>query len=304
MSNKFRRVNYLLFPGLTPLLLGLLIGCSNGTTENEKNINSQEEVNIIKSVAALGQLNPFGEVRILAAPNGLKGGTPRISKLLVTEGDTISKGEILAIFDNRYKIKANLEVEYSKLNQVLNKIAIQKREVNRYKKLLAKGAIASIVLDQTQDELLLLNDEKESLLSSIKAINVDLSQTQLVSPIDGIVLQIVSREGERSDSRGIVEVGSNHLMEALIEVYESDIENIKLGQLVTLISENGGFKGSLKGEVDLISPQVRQRRVLSTDPTGDADARIVEVRVKLDKVSAKMVSHLTGMRVIARFQPL
>ncbi len=304
MLNKLRRVNYFLFPGLTPLLLGLLIGCSSGSTENKKNTNIQVEVNIIKGVAALGQLNPFGEVRILAAPNGLKGGTPRISKLLVNEGDTISKGQILAVFDNQPKIKANLEVEHSKLNQVLNKVVIQKREVNRYKKLLSKGVIASVVLEGIQDELLLLNDKKESLFSSIKAINVDLSQTQLISPIDGIVLQIVSREGERSDSRGVVEVGSNHLMEALIEVYESDIDNIQLGQVVTLISENGGFKGSLNGKVDLISPQVRQRRVLSTDPTGDADARIVEVRVKLDKVSAKMVSHLTGMKVIARFQPL
>jgi HlyD family secretion protein len=43
--------------------------------------------------------------------------------------------------------------------------------------------------------------------------------------------------------------------------------------------------------------------VLSTDPTGDADSRVVEVRVKLDYASAKKVSHLTGMKVIARFQP-
>ena len=304
MLDKSRRASYLLLTGLTPLCFALIFGCSSRNIYNKTNVISNEEVEMIKSVAALGKLSPFGEVRILAAPNGLKGGTPRISKLLVNEGDTISKGEILAVFDNRPKIKANLEFENSKLNQVINKVAIQKREANRYKQLVDKGAIALSVLEKIQDELLLLNDEKESIFSNIKAINVDLSQTQLISPIDGVVLQIVSREGERSDSRGVVEVGSNHLMEALIEVYESDIENVNLGQVVTLISENGGFKGSLKGKVDLISPQVRQRRVLSTDPTGDADARIVEVRVKLDKISAKMVRHLTGMKVIARFQPL
>ena len=54
----------------------------------------------------------------------------------------------------------------------------------------------------------------------------------------------------------------------------------------------------------MISPQVRQRRVLSTDPTGDADSRVIEVRVKLDNLSAKKVSNLTGLKVIARFQPL
>ena len=61
---------------------------------------------------------------------------------------------------------------------------------------------------------------------------------------------------------------------------------------------------TLRGQVNLISPQVRQRRVLSTDPTGDADSRVIEVRVKLDDSSAEKVSNLTGMKVIARFQPL
>jgi HlyD family secretion protein len=72
---------------------------------------------------------------------------------------------------------------------------------------------------------------------------------------------------------------------------------------VRLTSENGGFQGSLAGRVSRISPQVRQRQVLSTDPTGDADARIVEVRVTLDPRDARRVSQLTGLKVIARLTP-
>ena len=52
--------------------------------------------------------------------------------------------------------------------------------------------------------------------------------------------------------------------------------------------------------VSRISPQVRQRQVLSTDPTGDADARIVEVRVQLAGADAQRVRQLTGLKVIAR----
>ena len=76
-------------------------------------------------------------------------------------------------------------------------------------------------------------------------------------------------------------------MEAIAEVYESDIGRIRLGQSATLISENGGFTGKLKASVVRISPQIRQRDVLSTDPTGDADARIVEVRLALNPEDAK-----------------
>ena len=101
-----------------------------------------------------------------------------------------------------------------------------------------------------------------------------------------------------------MEVGANQSMEALIEVYESDINRVNVGQVVSLISENGGFIGTLKGTVKRISPKISQRKVLSTDPTGDADARIVEVRVILDAQSALQVTKLTGMKVIARFDPL
>ena len=68
-------------------------------------------------------------------------------------------------------------------------------------------------------------------------------------------------------------------------------------------SENGGFNKILKGNVIRISPQVKQRKVLSTDPTGDADSRIVEVLVKLEKESVKFVQNFAGMKVIAKFFP-
>ena len=92
-------------------------------------------------------------------------------------------------------------------------------------------------------------------------------------------------------------------MEAVVEVYESDIGRVKTGMAARLSSENGGFRGTLAGRVSRISPQVRQRQVLSTDPSGDADARIVEVRVELDPADARRVRQLTGLKVIARLAP-
>ena len=294
----------ILFPlGITPLCVLLLSGCDNKNLEVNQSLMEVEVVDRIEGVAALGQLNPLGEVRKLASPNSGKGGTPRLSKLLIQEGDSIIKDQILAVFDNRPKLEANLKSAQANLNILMSEIRIKKREINRYQTLLEKGAVAEIVLDKMKDDLFISETKILKLKAAIDAINVDLEQTQLKSPIDGIVLQILVREGERPNSSGVINVGANQSMEALIEVYESDIDRVQMGQAVDLISENGGFNGSLSGQVTLISPQVRQRRVLSTDPTGDADSRVVEVRVKLDNSSAKKVSHLTGMKVIARFQP-
>ena len=300
---KYISFKFLFFLCVSPLCLLLISGCNNKDIEVNQNLDNNELVDRIDAVAALGQLNPLGEVRKLAAPNSGKGGTPRLSKLLIGEGDSVHKEQILAVFDNRPKLEANLKSAQANLNILMSEISIKKREINRYQTLVDKGAVARIVLDKMKDDLSISETRILKLKSAIDAIEVDLEQTQLKSPIDGIVLQILVREGERPNSSGVINVGANQLMEALIEVYESDIDRVQIGQAVDLISENGGFDGSLRGQVSLISPQVRQRRVLSTDPTGDADSRVVEVRVKLDNSSAKKVSHLTGMKVIARFKP-
>ena len=300
---KYLSSKSLFLLGFTPLCMILISGCNNKNLDSIKSVENTEVVDRIEAVAALGQLNPVGEIRELAAPNSSKGGIPRLYKLLIREGDSIVKDQALAVFDNRPKLEANLKSAKANLNILEREISIQKREINRYQTLVDRGAVALIVLDKMKDDLIISESRVLKLKSAIDAIKVDLDQTQLKSPIDGIVLQILVREGERPNSSGVMNVGANQLMEALIEVYESDIDRVKFGQDVELISENGGFSGSLKGQVSLISPQVRQRRVLSTDPTGDADSRVVEVRVKLDNPSAKKVSHLTGMKVIARFQP-
>lgn len=256
-----------------------------------------------EAVAALGQLEPAGDVRRLAAPVSGFGGTPRIDQLLVAEGDRLSKGQVVARFDNRAQIQADLAGVAARIRTLTAEIKLQEREVQRYTRAARVGAAALVLLDEKRDELLRLQGQQQQAMAEQRKLTADLAQSELRSPLDGRVLRIHSREGERPTSDGVMEVGASQAMEALIEVYESDINRVRTGQSVSLTSENGGFQGTLIGVVSAISPQVRQRQVLSTDPTGDADARVVEVRVKLDADSAQRVSSLAGMKVIARFRP-
>ena len=267
-------------------------------------IASQPELKtiLIESVAALGQLSPSGEVRRLAAPVSGFGGSPRLAKLLVVEGDFVKQGEVLAVFDSRPKILADLEIVRARIRTLEIKIRMQNREISRYKESALQGAIPIVMFENKEDELIKYQGQKEEALAEVNRLRVDLEQSELKAPEDGLVLRIHSRVGERPGNEGVLEVGASHSMEALIEVYESDIVRVKVGQKVSLISENGGFNGTLFGKVKRISPQVRQRKVLSTDPTGDADARVVEVRVVLDPSSSNAVRNLTGMKVIARFE--
>ena len=257
----------------------------------------------IESVSALGRLEPAGDVRKLAAPMGSMGGSPRISSLSVQEGDRVKRGQILATFDNRPGLLADLAAINARIGTLDRSIAMQRREVSRYREASREGAASMVLLEEKQDELATFEGQRRQALAEKRGIEVDLKDSQLRSPIDGTVLRVYARPGERPGSDGILSVGASDRMEAIAEVYESDIGRIRLGQSASLISENGGFSGKLKAEVLRISPQIRQRDVLSTDPTGDADARIVEVRLALDPADAKRVQQLSGLKVIARFEP-
>ena len=255
-----------------------------------------------EAVAALGQLMPAGDIRSLAAPTAGIAGTPRIAALHVKEGALIQRGEVLATFDHRQGLLADLEEINAKLRSLEQQIALQTVEVSRFQKAAEWGAAERVLVDNKREELIRMQGQRSEALASRKGLQTDLALSQLISPIDGLVLEIHSREGERPGSDGVMDVGASQKMEAKIEVYESDVARIRLGQIVRLTSENGGFKGNLNGQVIRISPQVEQRAVLSTDPTGDADARVVQVDVALDPADAKKVMRLAGLKVIARFQ--
>jgi len=255
------------------------------------------------SVAALGRLEPAGDIRVLAVPIGGMGATPRLSALLVGEGEQVKAGQLLARFDNAPSQQAQQRLLRSRIANLSLRLRVESRELERYRQLTRQGAVAADELDRREQEHLLLQGQVEEARSELEKVEADLANTELRAPIDGTVLRIQARVGERPGDKGILELGSTDRMEAVVEVYESDIARVRPGMAVQLTSENGGFQGTLEGRVSRISPQVRQRQVLSTDPTGDADARIVEVRVALDPSDARRVSQLTGLKVIARLKP-
>ena len=289
---------------LSPFLL-INFSCSNEKKSREyENLNLEQDIiPSLKGVAALGQLSPAGEVRKLASPVSQFGTFPRVIELFVKEGDYVEKNTVLATFENREKLKSDLQKKESLLETNDLEISLKEDQLKRFKLAIDKNAYSEIQFSQRKDELLKLKKQKIINLADRKAILIDLSNSQLRSPINGYILSINTRVGERSNSEGVLDIGASQNMEATIEVYESDIDRVFLNQSVELTSENGGFEDKLFGFVVRINPRVKQRKVLSTDPTGDADARVIEVLVKLNQDSIEKVKTFAGMKVIARFIP-
>ena len=295
---KIFLLSFIIYP-----FLFINFSCSNEKKYKESFNLKSETTPTLKGVAALGQLSPAGEVRKLASPVSQFGTFPRVIELFVNEGDYVKKNTVLATFENRDKLKSELEKKEYLLKTNDLEISLKEDQLKRLKLAMDKKVYSEIKFSQREDELLKLKKQKIINLAEKKAIQIDLFNSQLRSPINGYILSINTRVGERSDSDGILEIGASQNMEAIIEVYESDIDRVFLNQNVELISENGGFDEKLSGIVVRINPQVKQRKVLSTDPTGDADARIIEVLVKLNQESIEKVKSFAGMKVIAIFIP-
>ena len=256
----------------------------------------------VEAVAALGQLEPEGDFRRLDGPSS-RAISPRISELLVDEGEMVTRGQVLARFDNRAGLQADLDELDAQMASLMEEITMQELEVSRYDKAAEWGAASLVLLEEKQNELIRLEGRLDQAKARRRGLKADFDRSELIAPLDGLVLEVHAREGEKPGPEGVLDLGASQRMQARIEVYESDVAQIGLNQSVQLSSENGGFSGKLKGRVIQISPQVQQREVLSTDPTGDADARVVEVLVALDDADARRVLRLAGLKVIARFEP-
>jgi HlyD family secretion protein len=137
--------------------------------------------------------------------------------------------------------------------------------------------------------------ELENAKAAFQQAQVELDLAYVRSPISGQILKINTRPGENVSDMGIVAIGHTEQMYAKAEVYETDIGRVRVGQRATITSN--GFPGTLYGTVDEIGLEIGKRDVLSTDPVADVDARVVEVKIRLDPQDSQKVAHLTNLRV-------
>ncbi|MBP0000659.1 MAG: ABC exporter membrane fusion protein [Cyanobacteria bacterium SID2] len=137
--------------------------------------------------------------------------------------------------------------------------------------------------------------------AEVHRAEADLEQSFVRSPITGQVLKIHARPGEVVESEGIIEIGRTQTMEAIAEVYQTDIGRIQLGQTATLTSPV--FEGELKGEAIRLGTQVSRQDIFSQQPGSDVDRRVVEVRIRLTPESSERVQNLTNLQVQVTFEP-
>ena len=131
--------------------------------------------------------------------------------------------------------------------------------------------------------------------AAVKQAQTNLEQAYIRTPIEGQIIKIHTQEGEKMSDAGIVEMAQTQQMMVVAEVYQTDIEKVRLGQKVLITGQ--AFSGKLQGEVTQIGLQINRQNVYSNQPGENLDTRVVDVKIRLNSEDSKRVKSLTNLQV-------
>ena len=233
-------------------------------------------------ITALARIEPKDGVRRIAGPSDP---SVVIGKLLVEEGDPVSEGQVIAVLDNY----AVLESRVARLRAYL---ANAETEYQRNEKLFLQKTVAASELDAWHMKV-------DMGTADVQSAQAEVNMAAVRAPIGGRVLKINARTGERVGPDGIAEIGETDKMYAVAEVYETDVLRVRVGQHAIVSSP--ALPKPLHGTVERIGQKVGKQDVLNTDPAAKTDARVVEVRVRLEE--ADQVAGLTNLEADVAIEP-
>lgn len=250
---------------------------------------------LISKVSASGEIRPRKYVNMSSNVPGM------IEKIYVEEGEKVKEGQILLKLDStQYEASvardkayiASLEEDLRNAETNLKKAeATYKRNVELHKEqLISDEALENAktqyenALSQRNSLLHRIAQAKASLQSTIDSLN----KTIIRSPIDGVVTSLKVEEGEvavvgtmNNPGTVLLTIADLSVMEVEVDVDETDVINVKLGQKAEVKVDALPDK-VLEGEVTEIGSSAKQSStLLSSSSTASREAKDFKVVVTL-----------------------
>lgn len=306
------------------IAVGVIVAKSGGTKIDPSKLAKVERGDLAKSVVATGKVTPITKVEVKSKASGI------VKKLFVDYGDRVKAGQLLAQLD-KVEIEAQVaqsraaleaaqanltsaqaDFERAKVDAEGPDVPLLKRAYDRDVSMAKDGVVSESALEDAQKNYeLALNKQNVAKAqvtvlkakiaqaqaqvaqdqANLKQLEEQLSYTDIVSPIDGIVL---SRDVEIGDAvSSILVLGSSATLVMTLgdtsEVYvkgkvdESDIGKVYLGQRARIKVESFKDK-TFDGKVTKISPMGVEKDNVTT----------FEVRVSIQNPGGELKAEMTA----------
>jgi HlyD family secretion protein len=270
-------------------------------------------VQAIQGVGALGRIEPRS--RLIHVSNEAAGAGGVVGEMLVREGQVIKAGGRIAVLTDWDRRRAEVALSIAEIASANARLQAADAELNgaqrdydRKKSLFKTGFVTQYVMEGVELRLKRARADVDAAHASVQQGEANLqlkrlhlSQAISTAPIDGVIIKINARPGERIGPEGVVDMADLNNLDVVAEVYESDIPRIKIGQKATV--KLAGEDASFEAEVRELAFAVRKSRVNDTDPLADRDNKVVEVRLSLQGRAVEELQHQLFRQVQVRIEP-
>ncbi|AOG12826.1 HlyD family efflux transporter periplasmic adaptor subunit [Agrobacterium sp. RAC06] len=153
--------------------------------------------------------------------------------------------------------------------------------------------------DDQQVDIAVATADLAAAEAAVEQARRDLDRGRVLAPQDGAIIEVSARAGERPPADGLLRMGDTARMEAELEVFQTMVPRVAVGQSVSLVSGVLGDE-QLTGTVSRIGTLVGRQSVTADDPAANTDARVLLVTVALDEASSLRAASYVNLEVVAR----
>lgn len=182
--------------------------------------------------------------------------TGAISRVYVRVGDQVRQGQVVAEIDARELVAQRNEAA-ARLKLSEAKAVFAGQTLPRQQSLVSQGLQPQSVLDEAVQNHRVAKADAEAARAALATLDVRISYTKIVSPIDGVVSQVTAQEGETIVAglqvANLVTVLDPSRLEMWIYVDETDVGRVKPGLPVDFRVDSQPGR-SFGGTIDRVYP--------------------------------------------------
>lgn len=307
-KRKSNKLLYWLIGAAVFIIIILLIGRSQGWIGAPKEIEVElakvKYTTIIEKVSASGAVQPVTEVKLAPEVSG------EIRELLVEEGDSVTRGQLLVkirpdIWISQLE-RAEASLNQQKANQVAAEAALARaqatftraqQEYERQKRLWDEKVISEADWQLAQQNFKVAENDLKSARQSLEASRYvvnsseasvreareNVSLTSVTAPMTGVVSKLSVKKGERvvgtqtMAGTEMMRIADLNIMEVRVDVNENDIVRVHDGDTALIdVDAYSSQERIFKGIVTLIANTANEKT--STDAITEFEVRILILR--------------------------
>jgi HlyD family secretion protein len=309
-NNKFKRL--VILGGAIGVVLagvGLYQVLSSQVLQSES--AAQEEpiaLPEIKTVTALGKIEPKGKVIKLSAPASTQGS--RVEKLLVAEGETVQAGQVIAVLDNSEKlkaaqVKAQEAVKVAQANLAKVQAGAKTGEINAQKSELARIQAQSLGEERTQRESLARLEAEWLGNKAVQQAAVSRLEAQLEGDKNVQAAGIKKIAAELSNARSELGRYEQLYKAGAIAQSQYDTKHLTVDTLAQQLNEAKAIlvRSESTGNKQISEGKANLQRIIATGGKQVSEAQAILARIQA--TSGKQASSAQGtLSKIAEVRPV